>query len=222
MKLSPHILSGSPPHRAAGFTLMETMVSVWIFLIIFIGIMVALQVFGLRVYTLGATKLSATAGAVKVLAHVRDDIREAKTTYVGNVTNSDPTQFGLTGNAFKNQGNALEIYSLTDGVPPFTIYYLDSSTTTNYLKMATTTDGVNFTITSLASYITNQIIFDQEDFQGNVQTNDAYSNPNNRIIRMELDFYQWEYPIGYIGGVNGLNAYDYYKLTTKVTRRQID
>jgi hypothetical protein len=39
---------------------------------------------------------------------------------------------------------------------------------------------------------------------------------------MELDFYQWEYPIGYIGGVNGLNAYDYYKLTTKVTRRQID
>jgi len=32
-----------------------------IFIIIFIGVMVALQVFGLRVYTLGATKLSATS-----------------------------------------------------------------------------------------------------------------------------------------------------------------
>jgi hypothetical protein len=222
MIIPPNIPAGSRRHRAAAFTLMETMISVWIFLIIFIGIMVALQVFGLRVYTLGATKLSATAGAVKVLAHVRDDIREAKTTYVGNVTNADPSTFALTGATLKNQGNALQIFSLTDSVPPFTVYFLDSTTATNYLKMATTTDGTTFSIVKLASYITNQIIFDQEDFQGNIQTNDAYSNPNNRIIRMELDFYQWEYPIGYIGGVNGLNAYDYYKLTTKVSRRQID
>jgi type II secretory pathway pseudopilin PulG len=217
MNLLPNIQTRSQRRRLTGFTLMETMISVWIFLIIFIGIMVALQVFGLRVYTLGATKLSATAGAVKVLAHVRDDIREAKTTYVGNVTSGNPSTF-TNPPAGLNIGNALQVYSMTDQVPPYTIYYLDSTTATNYLKMATTTDGTTFTIVSLASYITNTIIFDAEDFQGNILT----GNSNNRIIRMELDFYQWEYPIGYIGGVNGLNAYDYYKLTTKVTRRQID
>jgi hypothetical protein len=66
------------------------------------------------------------------------------------------------------------------------------------------------------------MVFDQEDYMGNVQTNDSnVQNPNNRIIRMELDFYQWEYPLGYIGGT-AANAYDFYKLTTKVTRRQID
>jgi type II secretory pathway pseudopilin PulG len=219
MKLLSNISARSQRSRITGFTLVEMMVSVWVFLFIFIGIMVALQIFGLRVYTLGATKLSATAGAVKVLNHIRDDIREAKTTYVGNVTGGDPSTFTNPPTGY-NQGNALQIYSMTDQVPPYTVYFLDTSTATNYLKMATTTDGATFNITSLASYITNTIIFDSEDFQGNIQMNNGLAN--NRVIRMELDFYQWEYPIGYIGGVNGLNAYDYYKLTTKVTRRQID
>jgi hypothetical protein len=220
MKLLPNIQARSRSRHIAGFTLGEMLISVWIFIIIFVGIMVALQIFGLRVYTLGATKLSATAGAVKVLGHIRDDIREAKTVYVGNVTNGDPTTFNDYASVANstNMGNALEIYSVTDQVPPFEIYYLDTSTPTNYLKLATTTDGVNFNIISLASYITNLTVFDAEDCRGNILTN----NSNNRIIRMELDFYQWEYPIGYIGGVNGLNAYDFYKLTTKVTRRLID
>jgi len=204
----------------AGFTLGEMLISSWIFLIIFIGVWVTLQIFGLRVYTLGATKMSATAGAVKVLDHLRDDVREAKTVYVGNVTNGDPTTFNDYSNILTstNIGNALQIYSATDQVPPYEIYYLDNSTATNYLKMATTADGVNFSTVTLASYITNQIIFDAEDCFGNILTN----NYNNRIIRMELDFYQWEYPIGYIGGANGLNAYDFYRLRTKITRRLID
>jgi type II secretory pathway pseudopilin PulG len=219
MRLLPNIPTRSQRNRITGFTLVEMMISVWVFLFIFIGTMVALQVFGLRVYTLGATKLSATAGAVKVLNHIRDDIREAKTTYVGNVTGGDPATFTNPPTGL-NQGNALQIYPMTDQVPPYTVYFLDTSTTTNYLKMATTSDGITFNTVSLASYITNQIVFDSENFQGTVQTTTNLAN--NRIIRMELDFYQWEYPIGYVGGVNGLNAYDYYKLTTKVTRRQID
>jgi type II secretory pathway pseudopilin PulG len=218
MKITPNIQTRSQRGRSTGFTLMETMISVWIFLIIFIGIMVALQIFGLRVYTLGATKLSATAGAVKVLNHIRDDIREATTVNVGNVTSSTASTFTNPPTGL-NVGNALQIFPDTN-TATWTVYYLDSSTTTNYLKISSTADGGNtFSApVSLASYITNQIVFDAENFQGTILTN----NVNNRIIRMELDFYQWEYPIGYVGGVNGLNAYDYYRLTTKVTRRLID
>jgi hypothetical protein len=215
MKLPPNIPARSPRRRIAGFTLGEMMISVWIFLIIFIGMTIALQIFGLRVYTLGATKLSATAGALKVLNQIRDDIREAKTLYVGNVTNSDPSTFTNPATG-PNTGNALQLFPTTNALP-YTVYYLDTSTPTNSLKMAVTADGSTFNTTSLASYITNQVIFDTEDCYGNILTN----NSNNRIVRMELDFYQWEYPIGYVGGV-GMNAYDYYKLTTKVTRRQID
>jgi type II secretory pathway pseudopilin PulG len=220
MKLLSHLHRQSrlqPPARG-GFTLVETMVSMWVFLIIFIGVMIGLQIYGLRVYTLGATKLSATECALKVLNHIRDDIRQAKTVNVGNLTTvSDPSTFVLTGNSNKNTGAALQIFPSTNATT-WTVYYLDSSVATNYLKMATTTNGTSFsTPYVLATYITNLVVFDAEDFQGNILTNDS----NNRIIRMELDFYQWEYPVGYVGGV-GINAYDFYKLTTKISRRLID
>jgi hypothetical protein len=69
----------------------------------------------------------------------------------------------------------------------------------------------------LVGYITNTIVFDAEDFQGNIVTN----NPkNNQVYHMTLQFYQWEYPIGFIGG-SGFNAYDFYQLRTRVCRRAI-
>jgi hypothetical protein len=37
-----------------------------------------------------------------------------------------------------------------------------------------------------------------------------------------MSFYQWEYPVGYVvsGSVtNAVNAYDYYYLRTRITRR---
>ena len=70
----------------------------------------------------------------------------------------------------------------------------------------------------LALYITNQVVFTEEDPFENVQTNYA----NNRIIRMELDFYQWEYPVGMIGESTNWNAYDFYRVTTRISRRMID
>jgi len=219
--------AGAKPGRMTGFTLVDTMVAMVIFTIIFIGVMIALQVFGLRVYTLGATKLSATAGALKVMNQIRDDIRAAKMIYVGNLsTSSDASTFYLTGGTSQNAGSALLVCPTTNTIassyaPPYTVYYLDTNTTpgTNTLKFSTTADGTNFTTpVILASYITNAIIFDQEDYAGNIQTNDSYLNPNNRIIRMELDFYQWEYPVGYVSG-SGANAYDNYRLTTRISRR---
>jgi type II secretory pathway pseudopilin PulG len=218
MILPPYIKARSAPGRAAGFTLVETMVSMGIYVVILIGTLVALQVFGLRVYTLGATKLSATSSALKVLNHVRDDIRGAKTVNVGNVTtSSDPASFTLTGPTNKNIGNALQIFPSTN-LNSWTVYYLDSSTATNYLKMSSTVNGTSFsTPISLASYITNSIVFTAEDCRQNILTNDSF----NRVIRMELDFYQWEYPVGFVGGA-GANAYDFYRLTTRITCRQID
>jgi len=217
MILLPNMKRRSEPGRTAGFTLVETMVSMGIFIIIFIGVMVAIQVFGLRVYTLGATKLSATSCALKVLNHVRDDIRGAKTVNVGVTTGSDPSSFTLTGPTNKNVGNALQIFPSTN-VNVWTVYYLDSSTATNYLKMSSTVNGSTFSApVSLATYITNQIVFTAEDCFENILTNDSF----NRVIRMELDFYQWEYPVGYVGS-GGANAYDFYRVTTRITCRQID
>ena len=67
----------------------------------------------------------------------------------------------------------------------------------------------------MPNYVTNDIAFRAEDFRGQVLTN----NQNNRVIRMILEFYQWEFPVATVG-TNGL--YDYYRLQTRITRRTIE
>src|ERR1700722_12868420 len=217
MKLFPNNQTSPRPKNISAFTLVEMMMSVWIYLFIFIGVMVAIQIFALRVYTLAATKLSATTGGRETLNQIRDTIREAKTLQVGNCTTAGASSFSAVSATSAAQGNALEIFPTTNSLS-YTIFYLDTSTPTNYLDEYTVTStGTN--LTQLASYITNTIIFDAEDFQGNVVTN----NPkNNQVYRMTLQFYQWEYPIAFVGTNNGLNEYDFYQLRTKVSRRALD
>ena len=216
MKLTS--LRASRVQRCRGFTLGEFAITSFIYSILFIGSVVAIQIFGLRLYTLGGTKLSAMQCGLKVLNQVRDDIRGSKTVDVGNLTTvSDPTTFTLLTGTNQIVGSALRIYPTTNSYP-LTIYYLNTSGATNYLDMAISSDGSTFgTPEVLASYVTNTVVFEAEDCYGNILTN--YSN--NRVIRMELDFYQWEYPVGYVGG-SGANAYDFYKLTTRISRRLID
>jgi hypothetical protein len=67
----------------------------------------------------------------------------------------------------------------------------------------------------IAQFITNQFVFQAEDFQGNVLTNDE----NNRVVRMTLEFYQWKNPMARVGPGG---RYDYYRLQTRVTRRLIE
>ena len=223
MKLFSNIQSRSPRKNMSGFTLVETMISLAVYLVVFIGVMVAIQVFALRIYTLAATKISATEYGRQALNQIRDDIRQANSLQVGNVpasgsTCGNPAYFTAITNNSIAQGNALQIYSTTNIGVPYSIYYLDQSIpNTNYLKEYVVSAGNVATTNILVGYITNTIVFDAEDFQGNIVTN----NPkNNQVYRMVLQFYQWEYPIGYIGGV-GFNAYDFYQLRTRVSRRAI-
>ncbi|HTX20345.1 MAG TPA: hypothetical protein VMD27_00590 [Candidatus Aquilonibacter sp.] len=197
-------------HRpTSAFTLVEMMVSVGIFLGIFIGVMVGLQIFGLRVYTLAATKLSATTDARQTLNALRADIRSAKLVYVGIYTNNT---FSRISNSLPQTGNALEIYFADTNDDPGqvpVIYYQNSSGSSNALYSAN--DG---TVSLLANYVTNYYVFTAEDYQANVLT----SYENNPVIRVTLQFDQWEYPIGFVG-TNAINAYNFYRLQTLVSRR---
>ena len=214
MKLFQNIPTRPRRANLSAFTLVEMMMSVWIYLFIFIGVMIAIQIFALRVYTLAATKLSATTGARQTLNNIRDTIREAKTLQVGNWVNNSFTATSVTNIA---QGDALQIFPSNSALPCIT-YYLDTSTPTNYLQEYTVT-STSTNLTTVASYITNSIIFDAEDYQGTIVSNNMY---NNQIYRMTLQFQQWEYPIAFVSTNVGLNEYGYYQLRTKVCRRAID
>ncbi len=185
--------------------------------------MVALEIFGLRIYTLGATKLTATQGGRETLNALRDQIRAAKTVYVGTY-NPQAAHAGMGTNGFTQaplgtlqEGNAVEILPLntvtgvtgTNGL----IFYLDSTTSTTNMLCSVS----NGTPRILASYVTNTTCFFEEDGYGNVLQN-PQSYKNNVVIRVVLQFSQWEYPIAVIGGKD-FNAYDFYYLTTRITSR---
>lgn len=194
----------------AGFTLVEMMIALGIFTMIIAG-MVAVQIFGMRVQTLAATKLMATTDGRETLNAMRDQIRSAQQVYVGTFSNGVFTQ--ATGLQI---GNALQLFTTTNYASPYyTIFYQDPSTNvvysiTNNPASSNLYDGQ----TVLAQYMTNYYCFQAEDYTQTVVSNYL----NNVVICVTMNFSQWEYPIGYVGGV-GANAYDYYYLRTRITRR---
>src|SRR5215469_4212865 len=208
-RVAASLATGASP-ALAGFTLVEALLAAGIFSLLMLG-MVSAQIYGMRVYTLAATKLVATAGARQAMNQLRDQIREANTVYIGNCS-SDWTTYADVTNGLQ-EGNAVQIYPTTNSTP-YLICYLDSTTGTNRLMLYSSGPG---TVQQLAGYITNLVVFDAEDLYGNILT----YNQNNRVIRTTLQFSQWEYPIAHIGGTN-FNSYDYYQLRTRATRRAID
>ncbi len=184
----------TPPRRRAAFTLTEMMVAMAIFSLVVVSIVYA-HLFGLKMFNITSTKLLASHGARAALNHVRDEIRSGKILYVGTATSNTFTRIPTN---LVHQGNALEIYP-TSNTNNFVRYYRDPGD--QKLKRKASGSPV---VEVVAGYITNQVVFFAEDFQGNVLTNDV----NNRVIRMTLDFCQWELPSTAASG----GFFDYYRL----------
>ncbi len=200
-----------------GFTLVEMVTAVGIFCVVFTGALVAAQIFGLRIYTLAATKLTATAGGRQALNQIRDDIRRGKMVYVGNCSSISSSSFQFITNNTPQMGNALIVYPSTN-TDTYSVYYLDTSTTTNRLIQFNITNNTATSYTkTLAKYVTNQIVFDARDWRNNIVSNETCLD-NRLLIEVTMQFSQWEYPIASVGGI-GYNAYDYYQLRTRVFRR---
>jgi type II secretory pathway pseudopilin PulG len=188
-------------------TLTEILIAASLFSLVIVGV-VYTHVFGLNMATLTNSKLSATQAARHALDRVREDVRSGKILYVGNGDDSTFTRV-LAGNP--QVGNSLQIHRTTD-TNVYVRYYLDLADKS--LKRKTSDDNQ---VEEIANYITNQIamVFRAEDYLGNTLTSDQ----NNRVIKMTLEFFQWEFPITRAGGGN---YYDHYRLQTRITRRAIE
>jgi FtsP/CotA-like multicopper oxidase with cupredoxin domain len=197
----------SAPRRRHGFTLVETMITAGVFIVL-VGAMVSVQIFGLRVYTLAGTKITATTAGRETLNDIRDRVRACKIVYVGIYSNNT---FSTIPSGQNQIGNALQIFAATNTpVANTTVFYMDP--TTNAIFMVS-----NSVVSLEANYTTNYWCFQAEDYNQNVLTN----YQNNPVIKVTMQFYKWEYPIGYVGGV-AVNAYDFYYLRTRISRRAKD
>jgi len=187
------------------FTFTEILVTMALCALVMVGV-VYTHVFGLKMATLTNSKLSATHEARAALNRVRDDIRAGKLLYVGN---GDAFTFTRVPPDSPQVGNALQIFPTVD-TNNCVFYYLDGADQSLKRKASG-----NSETEQIARYITNQMVFRAEDYLGNILTNDQ----NNRVIRMMLEFFQWEFPVSRVGEGN---YYDSYRLQTKITRRAIE
>lgn len=183
--------------KNVAFTLPEVMIAMGVFSLVVMGV-ISSHIFGLKMATMTRTKLITTHEAREALNRVREDVRSGRIVYVGNGSSSSFTHIPANS---PQQGNAVLIHQ-TVNTNRFVQYFMDSADDT--LKRRTSGGQVDV----IANYITNTIIFRAEDYLGNVLTNDQ----NNRVIRMNLEFYQWEFS----------DVYEYYRLQTKITCRAIE
>jgi len=196
MKTFPKSRSPKSPlltAAARAFTLAEMMTSLAIFSLVVIA-MVSLQIFGFKMNAMAASKLKSTVYSLKTLNQIRKQVRSANSVAVGN---GDRTSF--TSNT---SGNALQIYPTTN-TDDYIRFYLAANTTALYMLNSASNNP-----TLIATNITNQVVFQMVDYQGNPLTN----SQEHYAIKMKLQFTQLSY------SVPSYN-YDYYALQTVMTPR---
>ena len=215
MKLLPQTRRDCRRTGVLAFTLVEMVITVAVFSFI-IAAIVAVQLFAMRVYTLGATKLSATTGARQTLNALRDRVRSSKIAYVGTYSNGT-SGFSRVPIGLPQMGNALELATTNGSMTNYMVYYLDNWDPTNTLYSFSISNNLASALTAEAVYVTNYYCFYGENYQGSNTTD----YENNTVIHVLLQFYQWQYPLGFVG-TNALNAYNFYNISARVMRRAAD
>ena len=117
--------------------------------------------------------------------------------------------FSAIANGTIQAGNAIQIFPTTNTAAGNPIVFFQDPANTN---LSMVSNGV---VSVVVNLITNYNCFQAEDYQGNILTNSTQNNP---VIDVTLMFSQLAFPIGYSGGV-AANAYDYYRLRTRITMR---
>jgi hypothetical protein len=187
-------------HRRA-YTLTEINVSMTIFIMILAAV-VSSHLFGIRLYTLTKIKLGAQQDARQGLSELVQATRCSWSNSVGNYTGS---AYSENADGQLQQGNAIRLYA-SSNTSSFVMYYRDTDSNLKRLASGETVPRI------IAKYITNSLVFSAEMYDGTVCTNTHV----NRLIGLNMQFYQVEFPIIM---VNNSNYFDYYQLRTKITPR---
>jgi prepilin-type N-terminal cleavage/methylation domain-containing protein len=179
------------------FTLPEMMVSMAILLLL-VGGMMAVNLFGMRLFQFEEIKLVAASQARRIEGGLTDEIHSCETFRIGTVTNGTFT--GLPLNAAQT-GPALIVYPNTNS-GSFIVYYVNTADRT--FRRATSVSG---STRILAQSVTNAAdLFRGQDYSGTLLSN----SQDNTVLHLKLEFYQ--------AARYGVPP-DYYKLETSATRR---
>lgn len=190
------------PNRSGGrrrfgaFTLPEVVVAMAVFILVVAGVL-STHMFGLRLFEANKTKLTATEWSRQTFGKITDEVRSCSAVQIGNVKNG---VFEALLDGEVQTGTGLLIYPTAD-TNHYVVYFLNTADRT--FRRTTEQPG---SAVILADAVTNSAIFSAQNLMGQVLTN----NLNNRVIHLELDFYQ---PERFLVDSNN------YRLETSVTKR---
>jgi type II secretory pathway pseudopilin PulG len=187
------------------FTIPEIMVSMAICSLVMAAV-ITTHVFGLSLYKLTKTKLGASDEARAAISLMLSEIRSAKILFIGN---GNLTTFTNIAIGQPNKGTAIRIHPTTNRTF-FIQYYWDQADS----KLKRTTNGANY-VSVVANAISNQSVFTAENYAGITLTNDV----NNRVIGLTMQFFELTDPTVRIGAGS---YYDFYQLSTRITRRTLE
>lgn len=185
----------SQKYRSA-FTIPELLLALSIFVVAVFGI-VSLQIMGLKMNAIAASKMISTASGMKTLNAVRNQVLGANSVVVGNGSSNSFTATGTI-------GNALQVYPTTNA-SNYIRFYLSSEDNTLYEYELNDTNDLLMVI---APNVTNDLVFQTVDFEGNTSS----SSREHYAIKMTLQFSQLDYKVP-------TNMYEYYTMETEMTPR---
>jgi len=201
MKLSLHFNSRRAL-AARAFTLAELLVTMAIFLLMTTGIISA-HLYGIRMLEFIRPKLSATDEARNLISRLFEEVRSASKVRVGA---GDISNFTAVAVNTPQKGNALQIWPTTnDNI--YVRYFWDIDE-----KLKRMTNGAK-TAATMASSVTNNIVFTCEDFSGKPLTNNQTARV---VVGVTLKVNQLQYP----SSTNAAKrVYDYYQVQTRIAKR---
>ena len=195
---------------ATGFTLVEMMFSVSLFMLVVLALL-ASNLLGLRENQLVQSKCGASDTSRRTLQQLPTDIRSSKMWNIGSMNGSN---FVADVNGAQQTGTALQLCQTTNG-SQYILYYFDLSDTNNSNgKLWRNSNNTNWNPVILASNLINTLYFRAENYNGQIQTNDGTSMAYKNVIHTKLQFKQFQYPLTQVGS-NCL--YDYYQIDFRAT-----
>ena len=210
MKLSPlnQVNTKARLAGAGGFTMVEMMVAMAIFMIA-VAALLSAHMMGLKQNQLIESKAGASDSSRRAVNNLTKDIRSAKMWFIGNMSGTNFTAI----NSGLEQGTALALCVTTNG-SQFIYYYFDLADTNNSNGKLMSTTSTNWNPVVLASNLINTLYFTAENYNGVVQTNNWTSKSYKNVIHTTLQFRQFQYPTTTVGS-NCL--YDFYQLDYRAT-----
>ena len=184
----------------AAFTLPEVLITMTICVLISIAV-IASQVFGARLTQFTQAKVNTSDNARSLMRLLSSDIQSARLIRVGQGNASSFTEAAIDA---PQQGNAIEVYPTSDPTP--LVRYFRNASDSKLKRL--NSDG---SVSDLASYITNAIVFTAEDFRGNMLT----THQHNAVIAIDLQFNRLKNPDLPVGPGE---HYKWYRFQTRIAQ----